>query len=48
MSGLRKNHPNTQTVWRNYLRFLQQVVSENRQGELSAEMSLKIMAKMQE
>ncbi len=47
VSRLGDNHPNTQAGWGNYLLFLQQVVSENRQGELSAE-SLAILAKMQE
>ena len=44
---LGERHPNTQTVWQNYLMFLQQVVRENRQGELSAR-SLAILADMQE
>ena len=45
---LGENHPLTQAVLQNYSRFLQQVVRENRQEELSAEMSLEIMADMQE
>jgi tetratricopeptide (TPR) repeat protein len=44
---LGENHPNTQKVRENYQEFLQKVVSENRQGELSAE-SLAILAGMEE
>lgn len=44
---LGENHPYTQTVRKKYQEFLQQVVSANRQGELSAA-SLATMAKMQQ
>ncbi|MGF1494726.1 MAG: tetratricopeptide repeat protein, partial [Microcoleaceae cyanobacterium] len=43
---LGQDHPNSQQGWQNYLYFLQQVVSENRQSELS-EVSLNILSQMQ-
>ncbi|NEP04223.1 MAG: tetratricopeptide repeat protein [Okeania sp. SIO4D6] len=46
-SQLGQEHPNSQTVWRNYLKFLQQVARESRQQELSDEKSLQILSEME-
>jgi tetratricopeptide (TPR) repeat protein len=35
LKRLGENHPTTQTVWRNFLRFLQQVIQKNQTDELS-------------
>ncbi|NEQ39182.1 MAG: tetratricopeptide repeat protein [Okeania sp. SIO3I5] len=40
-------HPNTQTFLKNYLYFLQQVLRENRQEDLSDERSLQIISEME-
>ncbi|NEP03655.1 tetratricopeptide repeat protein [Okeania hirsuta] len=46
-SQLGEEHPNTQTVMKNYGIFLQQVLNENRQGELSDQRSLQIISQME-
>ena len=40
-------HPYSQTAWKNYLYFLQQVLRENRQEDLSDERSLQIISDME-
>ncbi|MDY6806172.1 MAG: tetratricopeptide repeat protein [Cyanobacteriota bacterium] len=47
VSQLGEEHPHTQKVRQNYQKFLQQVASENRQGELSYEGSLQIISQME-
>ena len=47
ISQLGQDHPHTQDVQQNYLMFLQKVALENRQGELSNEMSLQIISQME-
>ncbi|NEP81130.1 MAG: tetratricopeptide repeat protein, partial [Okeania sp. SIO3B3] len=47
MQLLGEEHPNTQTFLTNYLYFLQKVLRENRQEELSDEMSLQIISDME-
>ena len=46
ISQLGQAHPHTQNVQREYLMFLQKVAFENRQGELSNEISLQIISQM--
>jgi hypothetical protein len=46
MQKLGENHPNTQSVWDNYLIFLRKVLEEQRTEELSEELSLEIIQEM--
>ncbi|NEO54517.1 MAG: tetratricopeptide repeat protein [Okeania sp. SIO3B5] len=47
VSQLGENHPHTEKARQNYQSFLQKVANENRQGELSNEMSLQIISQME-